>query len=194
MQDLTARQKNVLDYITSYIDERGYAPTLREIGLSLGIRSTNGVNEHLCALERKGYLTRDGEKARALRPLNRVGRSLCLPLVGAVNDGEDPLSENNVWERLSVDRLMVGASRDLFVVRVGDDCLPCEGLSNGDFLFVRRDGLVIDGELMVLLKGGRMSLARRGVEERSGVGRGRDRQVDEGARVLGVVVGYFRKL
>lgn len=193
MQDLTGRQKDVLDYIMSYIEERGYAPTLREIGLSLGIRSTNGVNDHLCALERKGYLMRDGEKARALRPMNMMGRSLCLPLVGPVSEGKDPLGADNVWERLCVDRLMVGAGKDLFVVRVGDDCPPCEGLSHGDFLFVRRDGLVIDGELMVLQKGGRMMLARRGLKVRHG-GREDEVRLGEESRVLGVVVGYFRKL
>lgn len=187
MQDLTSRQRDVFKYITSYIDERGYAPTLREIGSSLGIRSTNGVNEHLRALERKGYLTRDGEKARALRPLNRMGRSLRLPLVGPVKAGKDPLSEENVWEQLNVDRLLVGAGKDLFVVRVGEDCPPTNELIDGDYLFVRRDGLVVDGELMLLLKGDKMSLARRGGAEL-------DFSSLAKARVLGVVVGFYRKL
>ena len=59
MHKLTARQKAVLEYIGDSINARGYPPTLREIGNHLGIRSTNGVNDHLRALERKGYLTRD---------------------------------------------------------------------------------------------------------------------------------------
>jgi repressor LexA len=58
----------VLQYIQSSITERGYPPTLREIGNFMGIRSTNGVNDHLRALERKGYLTREDMKSRALRP------------------------------------------------------------------------------------------------------------------------------
>ena len=58
MNKLTDRQRMVLDYICESIQDRGYPPTLREIGLKLGIRSTNGVNDHLRALERKGYLTR----------------------------------------------------------------------------------------------------------------------------------------
>src|ERR1700739_1173769 len=68
MQGLTQRQQMVLDYIHQSISDRGYPPTLREIGARMGIRSTNGVNDHLRALERKGYLTREDMKSRALRP------------------------------------------------------------------------------------------------------------------------------
>ncbi|WP_394847558.1 transcriptional repressor LexA [Pendulispora brunnea] len=68
MQGLTQRQQMVLDFIRQSIADRGYPPTLREIGARMGIRSTNGVNDHLRALERKGYLTREDMKSRALRP------------------------------------------------------------------------------------------------------------------------------
>ena len=68
MDKLTERQEMVLGYIQSSIDDRGYPPTLREIGNHMGIRSTNGVNDHLRALERKGWLTREDMKSRALRP------------------------------------------------------------------------------------------------------------------------------
>src|SRR5512141_3000397 len=77
MQGLTQRQQMVLDFIRQSITDRGYPPTLREIGARMGIRSTNGVNDHLRALERKGYLTREDMKSRALRPtgLNSVPSS-----------------------------------------------------------------------------------------------------------------------
>src|ERR1700754_4773539 len=68
MQGLTDRQQQVLKYIKDSITDRGYPPTLREIGARMGIRSTNGVNDHLRALERKGYLAREDMKSRALRP------------------------------------------------------------------------------------------------------------------------------
>ena len=69
MVGLTQRQQMVLDFIRQSIVDRGYPPTLREIGARMGIRSTNGVNDHLRALERKGYLTREDMKSRALRPM-----------------------------------------------------------------------------------------------------------------------------
>jgi repressor LexA len=67
MQGLTKRQEQTLDFIRRSIEQRGYPPTLREIGQYMGIRSTNGVNDHLRALERKGYLRREDMKSRALR-------------------------------------------------------------------------------------------------------------------------------
>src|SRR5262252_4188271 len=76
MQGLTQRQQMVLDFIRQSIADRGYPPTLREIGARMGIRSTNGVNDHLRALERKGYLTREDMKSRALRPTGLAAAAL----------------------------------------------------------------------------------------------------------------------
>jgi repressor LexA len=79
MQGLTARQEQVLRFIRQSISERGYPPTLREIGAHMGIRSTNGVNDHLRALERKGYLTREDMKSRTLRPTPDMLRAVPAP-------------------------------------------------------------------------------------------------------------------
>jgi repressor LexA len=95
MQGLTDRQQQVLHYIRQSITERGYPPTLREIGAHMGIRSTNGVNDHLRALERKGYLTREDMKSRALRPRDmgdEPGAALAnnrSALASALVDGAD---------------------------------------------------------------------------------------------------------
>ena len=69
---LTERQREVLEFISGSIESRGYPPTLREIGLHMKIRSTNGVNDHLKALEKKGYLEREDLKSRALRPATHL--------------------------------------------------------------------------------------------------------------------------
>src|SRR5215475_8269608 len=85
--ELTDRQKEVLDFIQESIAGRGYPPTLREIGERMGIRSTNGVNDHLKALEKKGYLAREDLKSRALRPLVKDrGGSGKAPLTPPVTD------------------------------------------------------------------------------------------------------------
>src|SRR5213595_1668306 len=68
-EPLTERQEKILAFIKKAILEQGYPPTIREIGEEMGIRSTNGVNDHLKALERKGYLKREVLKSRALRPV-----------------------------------------------------------------------------------------------------------------------------
>jgi repressor LexA len=102
MQGLTDRQQQVLHYIRQSITERGYPPTLREIGAHMGIRSTNGVNDHLRALERKGYLTREDMKSRALRPrdldpsemVNGIANGVANGATnGAANGGTTPAND-----------------------------------------------------------------------------------------------------
>src|SRR5215471_17599721 len=117
---LTDRQREILDFITRSISERGYPPTLREIGLHFGIRSTNGVNDHLRALEKKGYLQREDLKSRALRPTTAPssGRGgarrdlraaahadlVEVPIVGRVAAGAPLLAVENVQDTVQVDR------------------------------------------------------------------------------------------
>src|SRR5947208_12822998 len=77
---LTDRQQQILDFISASIMERGFPPTLREIGEHFGIRSTNGVNDHLKALEKKGHLRREDLKSRAMRPVLPDGSGEIVPM------------------------------------------------------------------------------------------------------------------
>ena len=132
---LTDRQRLVLEYICTSIDDRGYPPTLREIGNKLGIRSTNGVNDHLRALERKGYLTREDMKSRTLRPtpqtLTLVGKvapvrsslgvsasfeddasandMIDIPIIGRVAAGPLTHAMENPTDTVRIDRMMLGS-------------------------------------------------------------------------------------
>src|SRR5580698_1051778 len=83
---LTHRQQEILDFITASIVERGFPPTLREIGEHFQIRSTNGVNGHLKALEKKGHLRREDLKSRAMRPILPEGGEV-IPFGGRLATG-----------------------------------------------------------------------------------------------------------
>lgn len=118
MQKLTERQRAVLEYISLSIADRGYPPTLREIGNHLGIRSTNGVNDHLRALERKGYLTREDMKSRTLRLVRTPeGRSVDavaldsvpVPVPAPANDADASYDDLDVVEIPIVGRVAAGA-------------------------------------------------------------------------------------
>src|SRR6266850_1701617 len=98
LQQLTERQQMVLRFIESRLASWGYPPTIREIGEHLGIRSTNGVNDHLKALEKKGFLTRQGQKSRTLVPIHhdraeakvtplRIPGIVEIPIIGKVAAG-----------------------------------------------------------------------------------------------------------
>jgi repressor LexA len=106
MVGLTQRQQMVLDYIRQSITDRGYPPTLREIGAQMGIRSTNGVNDHLRALERKGYLTREDMKSRALRPVRQDSEPLFGRSLG------DEVSVDAVEPALQTGTLSTGPAND----------------------------------------------------------------------------------
>jgi repressor LexA len=159
MQGLTKRQAQTLDYIKQSIDERGYPPTLREIGEFMGIRSTNGVNDHLRALERKGYLRREDMKSRALRLVNKDPETpapadenmLDVQILGRVAAGLPLLAEENVVDSVRVDRMLVRGGRDVFGLRVQGDSMIEAGILNGDYIFVRKQATADRGEIVVAL-------------------------------------------
>src|SRR5882762_8386568 len=101
VQGLTQRQQMVLDFIRQSIADRGYPPTLREIGARMGIRSTNGVNDHLRALERKGYLTREDMKSRALRPKDLDPPAGIKTDVAPANDANEDIIEIPILGRIA---------------------------------------------------------------------------------------------
>jgi repressor LexA len=165
MQGLTKRQAQTLDYIRQSIEERGYPPTLREIGEFMGIRSTNGVNDHLRALERKGYLRREDMKSRALRLVKEPEKAKTLPLGGEPEDivevqvlgrvaaGLPLLAEENVIDTVRVDRMLVRGGRDVFGLRVQGDSMIEAGILNGDYIFVRKQSTAERGQIVVALIG-----------------------------------------
>jgi repressor LexA len=162
MQGLTKRQAQTLDFIRQSIEERGYPPTLREIGESMGIRSTNGVNDHLRALERKGYLSREDMKSRALRlvsretaevPASTDDNLLDVQVLGRVAAGLPLLAEENVVDTVRIDRMLVRGGRDVFGLRVQGDSMINAGILNGDYIFVRKQASAEPGEVVVALIG-----------------------------------------
>jgi len=166
--ELTDRQKQVLSFISESIRHRGYPPTLREIGEKMGIRSTNGVNDHLKALEKKGYLAREDLKSRALRPLvkdkDRGGKGSVavaaltddlveVPLVGRVAAGAPLLAVENVEDTVKVDRFFLGSgsAKEVFALRVKGDSMIDDGIHDGDFIFVKKSLAADKGDIVVAL-------------------------------------------
>jgi repressor LexA len=160
---LTDRQREILDFITQSIRERGYPPTLREIGIHFGIKSTNGVNDHLRALEKKGYLQREDLKSRALRPMGMRGPvraptrdedMVDIPLVGRVAAGVPLLAVENVEDTVRVDRFFIGQTREVFALRVKGDSMIEDGIFDGDYIFVRKQLQASRGDIVVAIING----------------------------------------
>jgi repressor LexA len=200
---LTSRQEEVLAFISRCIEERGYPPTLREIGEHMGISSTNGVNDHLKALERKGFLARDDMKSRALRPVGGSGQVVEVPLLGRVPAGQPALAVEQCEDSVKIDRFFVGPARDVFALRVQGESMIEDGIYDGDFIFVRKQLTAEAGQVVVAMIGDEATVKRYYPEgdrirfqpansamEPIYVSRSQFRSVD----LLGVVIGVYRKL
>ena len=153
---LTDRQREILDFIDAQMRERGYPPSVREIGEAVGLTSPSTVHSHLATLQRYGYLRRDPTKPRALevrydptsgaaverRPVRHV------PLVGDVAAGTDVLAQQNIEETVPVSADLTGEG-DLFMLRVRGDSMVELGILDGDFVVARAQPDANQGDVVV---------------------------------------------
>jgi repressor LexA len=175
MTGLTDRQLEVLRFIARQIEDHGYPPTIREIGEALDIRSTNGVNDHLKALEKKGFLSRDPVKSRALIPTERArdalgggertsnviplhraparpgSRLVEIPIVGRVAAGQPILAQERIEDTVQVDSFLLGTNKRVYGLRVQGDSMIGDGILPGDYVFVKKQLHADDGEIVVAM-------------------------------------------
>ncbi len=176
---LSSRQREILEYIHGRVAEDGVLPSYREIGEAMGIRSTNGVSDHVKALERKGFLQRIGgsgksARARSLALTERAFAELGVSAGGSYDDGD--IVEIGVYgqvaagalalhdeyreETLRVDSCMVPGGAKVFALRVYGMSMVNDGILPGDFLFVQKRRTVRDGEIAVVMVDGESTVKR----------------------------------
>ncbi|MBA3542470.1 MAG: transcriptional repressor LexA [Deltaproteobacteria bacterium] len=184
---LTLRQREILDFISASIVERGFPPTLREIGEHFSIRSTNGVNDHLKALEKKGHLRREDLKSRAMRPmfpdgtgevvplrrsaagtgnveipdLARADDDMCeIPILGRVAAGVPILAVEQATDTVRIDRVLIGGHREVFGLRIVGESMIDDGIFDGDYVFVKKTPTANTGEIVVAMIEGEATVKR----------------------------------
>jgi len=180
---LTQRQRDILDFISASIVERGFPPTLREIGEHFSIRSTNGVNDHLKALEKKGHLRREDLKSRAMRPVLPDGSGEVVPLrrtpagtgvmdivsgddmaeipiLGRVAAGQPILAVEHATDTVRIDRVLIGGHREVFGLRIVGESMIEDGIFDGDYVFVKKTAVARTGEIVVAMIEGEATVKR----------------------------------
>ncbi len=179
---LTAKQEAVLAFIRDELADKGYPPTIREIGSHLGLKSTNGVNDHLKALEKKGYLKRGDHKSRSLQVLRHADGSPVLPdnvvplhamvddsdmvdvpMLGRVAAGAPILAEEDAEDTVRVSSFFLGRgakSQRIFALTVVGDSMIEDGIHDGDFLFVKKQPVARPGEIVVAMIEGEATVKR----------------------------------
>jgi repressor LexA len=186
---LTQRQREILDFISASIMERGFPPTLREIGEHFNIRSTNGVNDHLKALEKKGHLRREDLKSRAMRPVLPDGtgevvpmRAMAsgqwpkhtgnlevpdlgddmaeIPILGKVAAGQPILAVEQATDTVRIDRVLIGGHREVFGLRIVGESMIEDGIFDGDYVFVKKTPTAQPGDIVVAMIEGEATVKR----------------------------------
>jgi repressor LexA len=161
MTYLTERQRDVLSFISTRIEQDGVAPTLQEIADAFGFRSTASAQKHVAHLERKGFLQREKHQKRGLilpPTPPPAGREAELPLFGVVAAGS-PIESIPDQEQVSVPSNFLRAG-DHYVLRVRGDSMIGDGVHDGDMVVVQRTQTAPDGEMVVALVGDEVTLKR----------------------------------
>ncbi len=150
--ELSDRRLQILDCIIRETQEHGYPPTVREIGTSVGLTSSSSVHFHLRALEKAGYLERDGSLTRALRPKTVANSQTAriVPLVGRVAAGEPILAMQNVEDNLPLPEGLF-PDGDLFLLRVKGESMINAGIMDGDMVVVERRQSADNGDIVVAM-------------------------------------------
>ncbi len=204
-QQLTARQREIYDFIREHSAAHGYPPTVRDIGKAVGLASSSTVHAHLANLEKAGLLRRDPTKPRAIELLDRAADALLaavrpagLPLIGHVAAGQPILAEENIEEYVEVPQL-AGGSDGEFVLRVRGESMKNAGILDGDFVVVRPQQTGTDGEIVVAMVEEEEATVKRFFREADHIRLEPENETmkpirSRDVRVIGRVVGVFRSV
>ncbi len=206
---LSGRQRAILDFIQQSVDERGYPPSVREIGDSVGLSSPSSVHAQLESLEARGYLRRDGSKGRAMElgrdPVTKVsirpGASRNVPLVGEIAAGAPIVAEERVETVMPLPKELVGDG-ELFMLTVRGESMIEAGVLDGDLVVVRAQPSVEQGEMCAALVDGEATVkffrrTRSGdvfLDPANAAYEPIPVAPDQDARVLGKVVSVLRSI
>ncbi|HXI02829.1 MAG TPA: transcriptional repressor LexA [Candidatus Saccharimonadales bacterium] len=197
---LTKRQREILDFITRFVDEKGYSPSLMEIGRHFKLSSVATVHKHVDNLRKKGYVTKTWNANRSLdlTDKSRSFRSVRLPLIGRVAAGR-PIEALQTREVIAVPEDMVGRTTT-FVLEVSGDSMIDEQIRDGDFVVVEERVRARDGEMVIALIDGEETTLKKFFRQGEKIrlqpaNAAMDPIIVDGSRVRiqGVVVGVLRK-
>lgn len=151
MRDASEKKMQILDFIRREIDDKGYPPSVREICLAVGLKSTSTVHAHLNRLEEEGYIRRDATKPRALELTDTsTVRGRSVPLLGRVTAGVPILAQQNIEEYYMLPQNLVGGD-EVFILSVQGESMIEAGILDGDFVIVRRQSHAENGDIVVAM-------------------------------------------
>lgn len=157
--DLSSKQKLILEFIKNQIEIKGYPPSVREICIEVGLKSTSTVHSHLIKLEKQGYIQRDLTKPRAIEVLDKYksehinpikSNMINLPVIGQITSGQPIFSRQNIEQYIPFPGSLL-KGRDSFVLKVKGDSMVNVGILNGDNVIVSKRNAASNDEIVVAL-------------------------------------------
>jgi repressor LexA len=204
--ELTDRQLQILDLIRSTVAQRGYPPSVREIGDAVGLSSPSTVHSHLSSLADAGFIRRDPSKPRAIEvvdddgaiPISRAAVR-DVPLVGHIAAGSPILAEEDIEEVYPLPTELVGHD-PVFMLRIRGDSMMNVGIYDKDYVVVQKQSTARNGQIVAALVGGEEATVKTFLRDGSRVTLQPENEAYEpmvfesGVDILGVVVAVLRRL
>ena len=204
MEQLTTRQKEVLKYIKECVNEKGYPPSVREIGNAIGLQSSSTVHGHLSKLEEKGYIKRDRTKPRAIevvsQEIEQKVEVIHAPVLGKVTAGLPITAVENVEEYFPLpEHLTAGHNSEVFLLSVVGDSMIEAGIHDGDKVIVRKQNIAHNGEIIVAMNDDNEATVKRFYKEKGYYRLQPENStmapiILDSVTVLGKVIGLYREL
>ena len=195
------RQKEIFQYIKTFLLEKGYPPSVREIGKAVGLKSSSTVHGYLARLEENGMIKRDPTKPRAIDILDEKpwGKNVPVPLIGTVTAGTPILAEQNVQDVYSFPQSLLGTSDQTFMLKVAGESMINAGICDGDYVMVRQQSSAHDGEIVVALVNNESATVKRIYHEKDLIRLQPENDTmkpfyEKNVRVLGKVIGVYRQM
>ncbi|MGN0536120.1 MAG: transcriptional repressor LexA [Eubacterium sp.] len=157
MDKLTEKQNEIFEYIKEIISQRGVAPSVREIGQAVGLRSTSSVQYNLNALDQAGYIKRDANLKRTLRIAGSAENVTHIPLLGTVTAGVPILATQQIEEYIALSGV---SGNNLFALHIKGDSMINAGILDGDIVVVEQTPVADNGDIVVALIGEEATVKR----------------------------------
>ncbi|WP_138415238.1 transcriptional repressor LexA [Aquibacillus sediminis] len=206
MTKLSKRQQAILDYIKEQVIDKGYPPSVREIGEAVGLASSSTVHGHLSRLEKKGYIRRDPTKPRAIEVLNLeednsipMGEATYAPVIGKVTAGLPITAVENIEEYIPLPNTIAQPDETLFVLVIDGESMIEAGILDGDMVIVKQQQTAQNGEIVVAMTEDDEATVKRFFKEKDHIrlqpeNSTMDPLIYQNVSILGKVVGLYRHI
>jgi len=200
-QGSAERQKKIFEYIKEFLIEKGYPPSVREIGKAVGLKSSSTVHGYLAKLEESGLIKRDPTKPRAIDLLEDKpwDKTVTIPLVGTVTAGVPILAEENIQDVFSFPQGLLGTSEKSFMLRVQGESMINAGIFDGDYILVRQQSTARDNDIVVALVNDEAATVKRFFKEKDCIRLQPENDsmepfFEKNVSILGKVIGVYRQM